>query len=186
MAGSAVPRRVVRLPADGRSVTHPARAAGAVTGREREDRHDRVPSRRLRYGRHRRGAAAGGGGPLPYEAEAGARGRTRIPPGRFAYDPRPSAYSWEPGPSRQSGRVPAGPPRSIVLSPGDARGMTPATYLGSRGGCCGPDGLGGANPLCTGCSDRLAIESADCRPAQQIVLDPRRVSAAPEPGRPAP
>ncbi|MCX5380802.1 hypothetical protein [Streptomyces sp. NBC_00091] len=116
-------------------------------------------------------------GPMPYEAEGECP--PRIPPGRFAYDPGPSAFSYLPDRPGQVRRERAGPPGSIVLSPGDARGMAPVAGPGPRGGCCGPDGLGGANLRCTGCRAELAIESADCWTVQQIVLDPRRVVAAP-------
>ncbi|WP_405977404.1 hypothetical protein [Streptomyces sp. NBC_00158] len=118
-----------------------------------------------------------GEGPLPYEAEGECP--PRIPPGGFAYDPEPSAFSWVPHTSPTSYRMPAGPTGSIVIGPDDVRGMTPTTDAGTRGGCCGPDGRGGPNMLCTGCSAALAIESADCWTVRQIVLDPRRVVADP-------
>ncbi|MDK9494258.1 hypothetical protein QEZ40_000128 [Streptomyces katrae] len=118
-------------------------------------------------------------GPLPYEAEVEGECPPRIPPGRFAYDPGPSAFSKVPHPTLKSHLAPGGPTGSIVIGPGDVRGMTPTTDPGTRGGCCGPDGLGGANMLCTGCSAALAIESADCWTVRQVVLDPRQVVADP-------
>ncbi|MET9606918.1 hypothetical protein ABZZ17_17855 [Streptomyces sp. NPDC006512] len=117
-------------------------------------------------------------GPLPYEAEGECP--PRIAPGAFARDPEPSAFARTPDPSRTSYGPPAGGPRGgIVIGHGDARGMVPIADLGRRGGCCGPDGLGGANLACGGCAAELAIESADCWTVRQIVLDPRRVIAGP-------
>ncbi|MEU9714365.1 hypothetical protein [Streptomyces sp. NPDC047976] len=118
-------------------------------------------------------------GPLPYEAAGECP--PRVPPGRFAYDPGPSAFSKVPHPTLKSHLAPGGPTGSIVIGPGDARGMAPTTDPGTRGGCCGPDGTGGANMLCAGCSAAIAIESADCWTPRQIVLDPRRVVARDQP-----
>lgn len=116
-------------------------------------------------------------GPLPYEAAGECP--PRMPPGRFAYDPGPSAFSSVPHPTLKSHLARGGPAGSIVIGPADARGMTPTPDGRNRGGCCGPDGTGGANLVCAGCSAALAIESADCWTPLQIVLDPRRVAADP-------
>jgi hypothetical protein len=112
----------------------------------------------------------------PYEMDDGGECPPRMGAGTFAYDPEPSRFSWRIDKERGDRvRVPGGPVRSIVLSPGDVRGTRPIKGKGRRNGCCGPDGLDGPNLACTRCGAEVAIESADCWTWQDVVLDPRLV-----------
>ncbi|WP_190133806.1 hypothetical protein [Streptomyces longispororuber] len=61
---------------------------------------------------------------------------------------------------------------ALILHPDDAPGTVPHAALGRRGGCCGPDGLGGPNLLCRGCGAEVATEQTDCWMEHLISVDP--------------
>lgn len=118
----------------------------------------------------------------PYEMDDGEPCPPHVAAGTFAYDPEPSAFAWTE--AREDGAVVGvrgGPRNSVVLNAADVIGLKPITHLGRRNGCCGPDGMDGANLACARCGAEVAIESADCWTLQDVVLDPEAVRTDPVP-----
>lgn len=107
-----------------------------------------------------------GSGPAP----------SRMPPGAFARDPDRFEQPSEPTSENQTLLVPAGPALTIVVHPGDIRGLSLHPDRRRLNGCCRLDGCDGPNLVCAGCGAEIATEQSDCWVSwHDVRLDPAAV-----------
>jgi hypothetical protein len=113
-------------------------------------------------------------------------------PGTYAVDPEPFGPPWRPWSEIEDPEglglyapvfaVSDGPRGSVVVAPGDVRGMV---FLSRPDGyCIGLDGRDGPNLACERCGRPVATRMDDCSRWQAVWLDPRSVSSVASAFRP--
>jgi hypothetical protein len=113
---------------------------------------------------------------VPYELASGEDCPAWVPRGSFAVDPDPHGPPYVPSATERE-MISAGPRNTVLISPEDliVHALTPD--LNRRNGCCGLDGRGGPNLVCT-CGTEFATESSDCYTARVVHLEPYAVVRA--------
>ncbi|MEU4620315.1 hypothetical protein AB0G04_10110 [Actinoplanes sp. NPDC023801] len=106
-----------------------------------------------------------------------------LEPGTYAVNPLPSGSPWRPWAELEAGEAEAlgwyaprfgvsdGPTGSVLLAPGDVRGVVIDPALVGGAGCCGLDG-GDPNMVCVTCGTPVATRIDDCGLRQAVWLDP--------------
>jgi hypothetical protein len=103
-----------------------------------------------------------------------------VPPGHAAFDSRPRTV-WRVADGQPGESVELCPAGSLVVNPEDVV-ESAVVVTGRANGCCGLDGLDGANQACTRCGLVLGTAQTDCWTAAEIRLLPGAVSFAPHAG----
>ncbi|MFF0123749.1 hypothetical protein ACFYP7_31210 [Micromonospora arida] len=104
---------------------------------------------------------------LPDESSArssndGSEAIPRLRSGQFAVDPEPFGPPHVPTANDPHVLVSNGSRGTILINPGDVRGLELHPDRNRRNGCCRLDGLDGPNLVCPRCGSEIATEQSDC------------------------